>query len=158
MIRDHGSRRKYEHEIYGFNSRMDTLQAVVLSAKLRRLDDWNAARREAAARYESLLDQRRDIFTPRVLEGNEHVWHLYVVNLPDRDQALKELHTAGIGAGIHYPAPIHLTPAFADLGYAKGDFPVAERAARSILSLPIFPEITAEQQEYIVSVLIGAQQ
>ena len=157
MIRDHGSRRKYEHEIYGFNSRMDTLQAVVLSTKLRRLDVWNAARREAAARYEILLAQRQDIFTPRVLEGNEHVWHLYVVNLPNRDQALKELHAAGIGAGIHYPAPIHLTPAFADLGYAEGDFPVAERAARSILSLPIFPEITAEQQEHIVSVLIGAQ-
>ena len=157
MIRDHGSRRKYEHEIYGFNSRMDTLQAVVLSTKLRRLDGWNAARREAAARYESLLAQRQDIFTPRVLEGNEHVWHLYVVNLPNRDQALKELHAAGIGAGIHYPAPIHLTPAFADLGYAEGDFPVAERAARSILSLPIFPEITVEQQEHIVSVLIGAQ-
>ena len=156
MIRDHGSRRKYEHEIYGFNSRMDTLQAVVLSAKLRRLDDWNAARRKAAARYESLLAQRQDIFTPRVLEGNEHVWHLYVVNLPDRDQALKELHAAGISAGIHYPAPIHLIPAFADLGYVEGNFPVAERAARSILSLPIFPEITAEQQEYIISVLIGA--
>jgi dTDP-4-amino-4,6-dideoxygalactose transaminase len=157
MIRDHGSRRKYEHEICGFNSRMDTLQAVVLSAKLRRLAEWNAARRDAASRYDSLLRQRDDIVRPRALEGNEHVWHLYVVSVHDRDRVLKELHAAGIAAGIHYPVPIHLTPAFAGLGYKEGAFPVAERSARSILSLPLFAEITAEQQEYIVSVLINAQ-
>ena len=156
MIRDHGSRRKYEHEICGFNSRMDTLQAVVLSAKLRRLSGWNAARRDAAARYDALLSQRDDVVKPHVLDGNEHVWHLYVVSVDDRDRVVKELHTAGIGAGIHYPVPIHLTPAFAGLGYVEGDFPIAERAARHILSLPIFPEITAEQQEYIASVLISA--
>jgi dTDP-4-amino-4,6-dideoxygalactose transaminase len=156
MLRDHGSRRKYEHEICGLNSRMDTLQAVVLSAKLRRLGDWNAARREAAGCYDSLLSQRDDILRPHVLDGNEHVWHLYVISVQDRNRVLKELHAAGIGAGIHYPVPIHLTPAFAGLGYTEGDFPVAERAARSILSLPIFPEITADQQERIVSVLIAA--
>ena len=157
MMRDHGSRRKYEHEICGFNSRMDTLQAVVLSAKLCRLDGWNAARRDAAARYDSLLSQRDDIVKPRVLDGNEHVWHLYIVSVHDRDRVLKELHAAGIGAGIHYPIPIHLTPAFAGLGYREGAFPVAERAARRILSLPIFPEITMGQQERIVSTLIAAQ-
>ena len=157
MIRDHGSRRKYEHEVRGLNSRMDTLQAVVLSAKLRRLADWNAARRDAAARYDTLLGQREDIVRPRVLDGNEHVWHLYVVSVADRDRVLKELHAVGIGAGIHYPVPIHLTPAFAGLGYAEGAFPVAERAARRILSLPIYAEITAAQQEYVASVLTAGQ-
>jgi len=156
MIRDHGSARKYEHDVLGVNSRLDTLQAVVLSAKLRRLADWNAARRAAAARYDELLSGCDGIVRPRTLEGNEHVWHLYAVRVRDRDRVLKELHAAGIGAGIHYPVPIHLTAAFAELGYTPGAFPVAERTARELLSLPIFPEITAEQQERVVSVLMSA--
>jgi dTDP-4-amino-4,6-dideoxygalactose transaminase len=155
MIRDHGSPRKYEHEVFGFNSRMDALQAVVLSAKLRRLEQWNAARRQAATRYNEMLSGRDDISLPRTLTGNEHVWHLYVVRVPDRDRVIKELHAAGIGAGIHYPIPVHLTSAFAGLGYAEGAFPVAERAAGEILSLPLFPEITQEQQERVVSALIA---
>jgi dTDP-4-amino-4,6-dideoxygalactose transaminase len=153
MLRDHGSSRKYEHELCGVNSRLDTLQAVVLSAKLCRLAGWNAARRNAAARYDALLSDLTDVIRPRTLDGNEHVWHLYVVRVPDRDRVLKELHKAEIGAGIHYPAPIHLTPAFAGLGYPEGAFPNAERAAGQILSLPLFPEITAAQQERVVSVL-----
>ncbi len=155
MIRDHGSARKYEHEVLGVNSRLDTLQAVVLSAKLRRLAGWNAARRAAAAYYDELLSGCDAVVRPRTLEGNEHVWHLYAVRVPDRDRVLKELHAAGIGAGIHYPEPIHLTAAFAGLGYAQGAFPVAERTARDLLSLPIFPEITAAQQERVASVLIS---
>ncbi|MGE5288239.1 MAG: DegT/DnrJ/EryC1/StrS family aminotransferase [Micromonosporaceae bacterium] len=153
MIRDHGSPRKYEHEVPGVNSRLDTLQAVVLSAKLRRLAAWNAARRAAAARYDELLSDCDAVVRPRTLDGNEHVWHLYVVRVPDRDRVLKELHATGIGAGIHYPVPIHLTAAFAGLGYAQGAFPVAERTAGELLSLPLFPEITAAQQERVVSVL-----
>jgi dTDP-4-amino-4,6-dideoxygalactose transaminase len=156
MIRDHGSPAKYRHEVVGVNSRLDTLQAVVLSAKLRRLEAWNAARRAAAARYDEMLSACDAVVRPRTLEGNEHVWHLYVVRVPDRDRVLKELHAAGIGAGIHYPVPIHLTPAFADLGYAEGAFPVAERIARELLSLPMFPEITAAQQERVASTLISA--
>jgi dTDP-4-amino-4,6-dideoxygalactose transaminase len=156
MIRDHGSARKYEHDVLGVNSRLDTLQAVVLSAKLRRLAGWNAARRAAAARYDELLSGCDAVLRPRTLDGNEHVWHLYVVRVPHRDRVLKELHAAGIGAGIHYPVPIHLTAAFAGLGYADGAFPVAERTARELLSLPIFPEITAAQQERVVSVLMAA--
>jgi dTDP-4-amino-4,6-dideoxygalactose transaminase len=156
MIRDHGSARKYEHDVLGVNSRLDTLQAVVLSAKLRRLDGWNAARRAAAARYDELLSGCDAVLRPRTLDGNEHVWHLYVVRVPHRDRVLKELHAAGIGAGIHYPVPIHLTAAFAGLGYADGAFPAAERTARELLSLPIFPEITAAQQERVVSVLMAA--
>jgi dTDP-4-amino-4,6-dideoxygalactose transaminase len=156
IIADHGSPRKYEHEVLGFNSRLDTLQAVVLSAKLRRLAAWNAARRAAAARYDALLSACCDIVVPRTLVGNEHVWHLYVVQVPSRDQVLKELHAASIGAGIHYPVPIHLTAAFADLGYGQGSFPVAERTAGNLLSLPLYAEITAEQQERVVSVLKSA--
>jgi dTDP-4-amino-4,6-dideoxygalactose transaminase len=155
MIRDHGSARKYEHDVLGVNSRLDTVQAVVLSAKLRRLDGWNAARRAAAARYDELLSRCDAVVRPRTLDGNEHVWHLYTVRVTDRDRVLKELHAAGIGAGIHYPVPIHLTGAFAGLGYAPGAFPVAERTARELLSLPIFPEITTEQQQRVVSVLMS---
>jgi dTDP-4-amino-4,6-dideoxygalactose transaminase len=155
MIRDHGSARKYEHEVLGVNSRLDTLQAVVLSAKLRRLAGWNAARRAAAARYDELLSGCDAVVRPRTLDGNEHIWHLYTVRVPQRDRVLKELHAAGIGAGIHYPVPIHLTAAYAGLGYAEGAFPVTERTARDLLSLPIFPEITAEQQERVASVLIS---
>jgi dTDP-4-amino-4,6-dideoxygalactose transaminase len=156
MIRDHGSPRKYEHEVPGVNSRLDTLQAVVLSAKLRRLTAWNAARRVAATRYDRLLSDRDDVVRPRTLDGNEHVWHLYVVRVHDRDRVLKELHAAGIGAGIHYPTPIHLTPAFAWLGYGKGAFPVAERIAHELLTLPLFAEITTRQQERVVSALTAA--
>lgn len=156
MIGNHGSQRKYEHEVFGFNSRLDTLQAVVLSAKLRQLAGWNSARRVAAGRYDELLADLDEVVCPRMLEGNEHVWHLYVVRVPDRDRVLKELHAAGIGAGIHYPAPIHRTSAFAGLGYSDGAFPVTERAATELLSLPLFPEITAGQQERVASVLAKA--
>lgn len=156
MLRDHGSSRKYEHELRGVNSRLDTIQAVVLSAKLRRLADWNAARRDAAARYDALLSDVAGVIRPCTLDGNEHVWHLYVVRVRDRDRVLKELHTAEIRAGIHYPVPIHLMPAFAGLGYSAGAFPNAERAAGQILSLPLFPGITAAQQERVASVLSAA--
>ncbi len=156
MIRDHGSRHKYEHEVIGLNSRLDTLQAVVLSAKLRRLAGWNAARQAAAERYNALLSHVEEVIRPCVLDSNEHVWHVYVVRVPDRDRVIKELHAAGIGAGIHYPVPIHLSPAFARLGYAEGAFPVAEQVAHEILSLPLFPEITPAQQERVVSVLVAA--
>jgi dTDP-4-amino-4,6-dideoxygalactose transaminase len=156
MIRDHGTERKYQHQVLGVNSRLDTLQAVVLSAKLRHLAAWNAARRHAAARYDSLLSGFSQVVLPPTLEANEHVWHLYVVRVPDRDRVLKELHAAGIGAGIHYPHPIHLTPAFATPRYPQGAFPVAERVCPQLLSLPIFAEITAEQQEQVVSVLAAA--
>jgi dTDP-4-amino-4,6-dideoxygalactose transaminase len=156
VIRNHGSARKYEHQVAGVNSRLDTLQAVVLSAKLRRLAGWNEARRAAALRYETLLAGLDEVIRPQTLKGNEHVWHLYVVRVPDRDRVLKELQAAGIGAGIHYPVPIHLTEAFAGLGYPEGAFPVAERAARELLSLPLFAEITAGQQEQVARALKSA--
>jgi dTDP-4-amino-4,6-dideoxygalactose transaminase len=156
MIRDHGSARKYEHEIFGFNSRMDALQAVVLSAKLRRLEKWNEGRRAAADRYDELLAGVPGVTLPRTLSGNDHVWHLYVVRVPDRDRVLLELQAAGIGAGIHYPVPVHLTTAYTGLGYSQGAFPITERVTREIISLPLFAEITPEQQERVASALIAA--
>ncbi|MEU5696790.1 DegT/DnrJ/EryC1/StrS family aminotransferase [Actinosynnema sp. NPDC020468] len=156
LLREHGSPRKYEHSVLGFNSRLDTLQAVVLSAKLRRLEGWNAARRAAAERYTELLASVPDVVVPVVLEGNLPVWHLYVVQVPERDRVLAALHAAGVGAGIHYPTPVHLTGAFESLGHAPGDFPVAEAVAGGILSLPLFPEITPAQQERVVSALAEA--
>ena len=149
----HGSPTKYVHDVIGMNSRLDTIQAVVLRAKLARLEKWNHQRREAAERYEQLLGGHPGVRTPRVAEGNEDVWHLYVVRVAERDRVLTALTEAGVGAGIHYPTPLHLTRAYADLGYGPGSFPVAERAATEILSLPMFPHLTAEQQEHVGDVL-----
>ena len=153
MLANHGGLAKYEHQVIGCNSRLDGLQAVVLRAKLARLAAGNAARRAAAARYDALLGSL-DVVRPAVLPGNEPVWHLYVIQVPARrDEVLATLNRAGIGAGIHYPVPVHLTPAFAGLGYRPGDFPHAEAAAQRILSLPLFPQIRAEQQERVVEAL-----
>ncbi len=132
------------------NSRLDTIQAVVLKAKLARLPEWNERRRAAAARYGELLADVPGVRTPASAPGNVDVWHLYVVRVPNRDAVLHALHEAGIGAGIHYPYPLHLTRAYAGLGYQRGDFPVSERAADEILSLPLFPHITDDQQQRVV--------
>ena len=155
-LRNHGSRARYEHPTLGFNSRLDTFQAVVLRAKLARLDDWNAARRRAAARYDELLAGLLGVRLPTTDVGNEHVWHLYVVRVSERDRCLAALAAAGIPAAIHYPTPIHLTGAFAGLGYGPGDFPVAEAAADEILSLPMHPHLTAPQQERVAEALAAA--
>lgn len=152
-IAAHGSRVKYQHEVIGVNSRLDAVQAVVLSAKLERLTDWNELRRTAAERYGQLLAGIPGLDLPEQAPGNLDVWHLYVVQVEERDRVLGELNAAGIGAGIHYPVPVHLTAAFANLGYGPGSFPVAERAAGRILSLPIFPHISQEQQSFVAKVL-----
>jgi dTDP-4-amino-4,6-dideoxygalactose transaminase len=152
----HGSSVKYVHDRAGVNSRLDAVQAAVLRAKLRRLDGWNAARRAAAARYAELLAGVPGIRLPRVRPGNEDVWHLYVVQVDERDRVLAELGLAGIGAAIHYPTPLHLTNAYAGRGYRAGEFPVAEGAAGRILSLPMFPHLTARQQELVVAALLPA--
>lgn len=152
-LRNHGSEAKYEHSTAGFNSRLDTLQAIVLTAKLKRLAGWNAKRQAAAARYDELLDGIPDVERPVSAPGNEHVWHLYVVRVPDAARAHARLGAIGIGAGRHYPIPIHLHKAFELLGYRRGQFPVAEEAADRILSLPIYPHITLDQQETVVNAL-----
>ena len=152
-LRNYGSEVKYHHPELGFNSRLDTLQAVVLRAKLRRLAGWNEARRKAARRYDELLADLGAVTRPQTLPGNEHIYHLYVVRVPKRDEVVKKLNADGIGAQIHYPVPIHLQGAFTFLGHREGSFPVAEQAAREIVSLPMFPEITAEQQRRVVESL-----
>jgi dTDP-4-amino-4,6-dideoxygalactose transaminase len=153
LLRAHGSPSKYVHEVVGWNSRLDTLQAVVLRAKLRRLGWWNSLRREAADRYDELLGDIDEVVLPATLDGNEHVWHLYVVRVRDRDAVAERLREAGVGSGIHYPMPIHRTAAFAPLGYGAGAFPVSEALAGEILSLPMYPGITVEQQERVAEVL-----
>jgi dTDP-4-amino-4,6-dideoxygalactose transaminase len=150
LLSQHGSAAKYVHSTLGFNSRLDTLQAVVLHAKLRRLAAWNTERAEAAQYYSSLLSDV--VQTPSVLPGNTHVWHLYVIRVPDRDHVHDTMRAAGVGAAIHYPTPLHKTAPFA----TAESFPNAELVAAEILSLPIFPGITRPQQDRVVEVLIGA--
>jgi dTDP-4-amino-4,6-dideoxygalactose transaminase len=156
LLGAHGSPAKYQHTNFGFNSRLDTLQAVVLRAKLRRLSAWNDERRAAAARYGELLGGVPGLSLPVTLPGNEHVWHVYVVRVRDRDDVLRHLRDEGIGAGVHYPTPVHLTPAMAEFGSGKGSMPVSERAAGEILSLPIYPGITTDQQERVADVVRSA--
>ena len=152
-LRNYGSEVKYHHPELGFNSRLDTFQAVVLLAKLGRLAAWNDARRQAARRYDELLRALPAVTLPETLPGNEHVWHLYVIRVPRRDEVLRQLNAAGIGAGIHYPIPIHLQGAFRHLGQGPGSFPVTEKASAEILSLPLYPQITADQQQRVVDEL-----
>jgi len=154
LLGAHGSPRKYDHPVLGFNSRLDTLQAVVLGAKLAHLDRWNEQRRVAAARYDALLADL-PLTPPVVAPGNEPVWHLYVIQVERRDEILAHLAAQGIGAGIHYPTPIHLTGAFGHLG-KTGDHPHAERIAERILSLPLHPHITLEQQQRVTTALDDA--
>jgi dTDP-4-amino-4,6-dideoxygalactose transaminase len=152
-LRNYGSEVKYVHPEIGFNSRLDALQAVVLRAKLEHLAAWNAARARAARRYDERLAALPSVRRPATRPGNDHAWHVYVVRVPRRDVVLERLHAAGIAAGVHYPVPIHLQGAFTQLGHRRGAFPVAEAAAGEVLSLPLFPEITAEQQARVVAEL-----
>jgi dTDP-4-amino-4,6-dideoxygalactose transaminase len=156
---NHGSDAKYFHSDVGCNSRLDTIQAVVLRAKLSRLQRWNAARRDAAGQYHELLhplEEQGLLVRPRAEPENVHVWHLYVVRVPYRDEVLHSLQARGIGAGVHYPIPVHLQSAFRALGHEMGDFPVAERLAQESLSLPIYPGVSVEAQERVVDELTEA--
>ncbi|MFB8146056.1 DegT/DnrJ/EryC1/StrS family aminotransferase [Microbacterium sp. NPDC056003] len=152
-LRNHGGIARYEHSVVGRNSRLDGIQAAVLSAKLEHLDEWNQLRRDAAARYGDLLGGDERVRLPLVADGNEHVYHLYVVRVSDRDRVLAGMAEAGVGVGIHYPKPIHLLPAFGFLGQGEGRYPQAERFATEIVSLPMYPGITADDQEYVVHTL-----
>jgi dTDP-4-amino-4,6-dideoxygalactose transaminase len=152
-LANHGGMRKYEHLEVGMNSRLDTLQAVVLRAKLAMLDEWNAERRRLAERYDSMvraLAHADRVETPGTAAGNEHVFHQYVVRVPDRDRMIRALNAAGIGVGVHYPRPIHQLPAFTEWAAPLGAFPVAESAAPQLMSLPIYPGLTEVQQDIVV--------
>ncbi len=152
LIHNYGQREKYVHVVKGFNHRLDTLQAAVLRVKLRHLDEWNAARRRCASLYSQLLGQL-DTTTPATEPSAEHVWHLYVIRVGRRDELRSFLGERGIDTGIHYPLPIHLQPAFADLGYARGRFPVTERLVDEVLSLPMFPELEDAQIHAVVAAI-----
>jgi dTDP-4-amino-4,6-dideoxygalactose transaminase len=144
MMRNYGQRKKYDHVYLAWNRRLDTLQAAVLRAKLPHLDDWNAARRLHASVYDELLTDA-GLQLPGVMVGNEHVFHLYVVQSERRDQLARHLESQGIHTGIHYPIPIHLQEAYHDRGAGRGTFPVSEAAAPRLLSLPMYPELTEQQ-------------
>jgi dTDP-4-amino-4,6-dideoxygalactose transaminase len=152
LLRDHGRITKYEHKVEGLNARLDALQAAVLSVKLRHLEGWTEARRRFAARYDELL-AGTDIrpLVPR--SDTRHVYHLYVVRVPDRQNLLPLLAERGVGVGVHYPIPLHLQPAYARLGLGEGSFPAAEALARDVVSLPIYAEMDEDAPEYVVSVL-----
>lgn len=155
-IRNHGGTARYQHDRYGFNARMDGIQGAVLGVKLPHLDRWNDDRRRAATRYLELLKDVSAVDPPVVAPGSDPVWHLFVVQVDDREAVAAALSERGIVTGIHYPTPVHLTPAFRDLGYGSGDFKVAEAAAPRLLSLPMFPGITDDQIERVVSALAAA--
>jgi len=150
MLRDHGQVRKYHHEVEGYNGRLDAIQASILLIKLKYLDEWTERRRTAAFRYAELLDScQREITLPYQPAWARGVYHLFVVRVRNREHLMRQLSLAGIGTGIHYPIPLHLQRAYHHLGYSDGDFPVSERLSDQVLSLPMGPELTAEQQERV---------
>jgi len=152
MLRDHGQNRKYYHEVEGYNGRLDSIQAGILTVKLKHLPEWLTGRREAAARYRKLFAEAGvPELAPFEPGWAKTVYHLYVVRVPDREGLMLHLAEAGISTGIHYPVALHLQKAYAGLGYQAGDFPVAEKAAAEIVSLPMFPQLTGEQQLRVVA-------
>jgi dTDP-4-amino-4,6-dideoxygalactose transaminase len=152
LLRHHGSRQKYLHEILGYNSRLDAIQAAILSVKLKYLDLWNKQRRKKAAYYNQLLADL-PLKTPSEDSKAEHVYHLYVIRTPVREKIKQALLENGIASGIYYPQPLHLQKAYAQLGYKPGDFPEAEKASQEVLALPLYPELTLEAIEEIVAVI-----
>ncbi|MCB8943134.1 MAG: DegT/DnrJ/EryC1/StrS family aminotransferase [Ardenticatenaceae bacterium] len=154
MLRDHGQSEKYIHaRADGWNSRLDTMQCAVLSAKLKRLDGWNNQRRQVAAWYREELADVEQVVLPVEPNGRHHVYHLFVVRVPDREKARQQLTAKGIGVGLHYPIPLHQQPAYAEAAWQTGDFPETETAAAHILSLPMFPHMTRDQVQYVCKML-----
>jgi dTDP-4-amino-4,6-dideoxygalactose transaminase len=158
LLRAHGAKRKYYHDRVGVNSRLDSLQAAILRVKFRYLDDWAAARRANAGRYDGLFDEaglreNGQVTVPSVGAGQHHVFNQYVIRAERRDDLRAHLSGCGIGTEIYYPVPMHLQTCFAELGYTKGDFVEAEKAADEALAIPIYPELTEEDQAYVVSAI-----
>jgi len=149
MIRDHGQAQKYFHDMEGYNGRLDAIQAGVLRIKLKRLKVWNQARRENAKAYNELLSHINGVTIPFEPDFSQAVYHLYVILVDDRDGLQNFLADKGIASGLHYPMPLHLQKAYAHLGHKEGDFPVTENVSKRLLSLPMFPELTRDQIEYV---------
>lgn len=154
-LRLHGGAKQYHHEEVGTNSRLDTIQAAVLLAKLPHLEAWSAGRRERAARYTEAFAGHSDIVPPATDAANEHIFHQYTIRAPRRDQLAASLRAAGIGCAVYYPVGLHLQPCFAHLGYRPGALPATEEAMRSVLSLPVYPELTDAQQDAVIAGVTG---
>ncbi len=153
MLRDWGQEQRYHHVLKGFNYRMDAIQGAILRIKLQHLDAWTEARRSHARRYSSLLAGATQLTTPVEAADRRHVYHVYAIRSPDRDALQRVLTAEGIPSGLHYPVPVHLQKAHADLGHRAGDFPVSEAAAREVLSLPIYPEMPAAHVDQVAAAL-----
>jgi dTDP-4-amino-4,6-dideoxygalactose transaminase len=151
-LRDHAQEQRYHHNELGFNYRMDAMQGAILGIKLKHLAGWTEGRRRVAERYHDLL-AGLPLQLPTEAAGRYHVWHLFVALHPERDRIRRELEARGVQTGLHYPIPLHLQKAYAQLGYGGGDFPVSERVGRECLSLPMFAELTEEQQDLVVAAL-----
>jgi len=155
MLRDHGQEQKYSHRMIGWNARMDGIQGAVLGVKLRHLDAWNESRRANARAYVEALSGAAGVVSPAEAPGRRHVYHVFAVRVPSRDEVIEKLRACEIGCGIHYPVPVHLQEAYRGLGLEKGSFPVAERCAREFLSLPMFPELTSEQIAFVAREILS---
>jgi dTDP-4-amino-4,6-dideoxygalactose transaminase len=156
MLRDWGGEKKYQHVLKGYNMRLETLQAAVLRVKLRHLEAWTEGRRAAAARYNALF-AKTAVAVPTAPPNVRHVYHIYATRSPCRETWQGKLQARGIATGIHYPTPVHLLPAYADLGYEAGAFPNAEQASNEVLSLPMYPELTSQMQAEIAEAVIALQ-
>jgi dTDP-4-amino-4,6-dideoxygalactose transaminase len=160
-LRNHGSKQRYYHEEVGWNSRLDAVQAAVLRVKMKYIDEWNARRRELGANYDRLFTQAGlagkssagPLQLPFIATQGHHIFHQYVVRARRRDDLRRHLTERGVGTEIYYPSPLHLQKSYTFLGYAEGDFPESERASREVLALPIFPELTAEEQAAVVEAI-----
>jgi dTDP-4-amino-4,6-dideoxygalactose transaminase len=153
LLRDHGQAKKYYHDVEGYNGRLDSIQCAFLQAKLPQLDGWNTRRREHATDYDLLLAGEPSVITPFEPEWSRGVFHLYVVRVAERDAFIEHLKAADIGTGIHYPIPLHLQKAYASMAYGNGAFPVAERASREVVSLPMFPQLTPAQRRRVADAI-----
>jgi dTDP-4-amino-4,6-dideoxygalactose transaminase len=163
MLRQHGMRRRYYHDEIGWNTRMDGFQGAILGVKLKYIDGWNQARRAVAKRYHALFHAAslveagpypaHGVVLPHEVHGSHHVWHQYVIRTPRRDELRAFLTARKIGSEIYYPVPLHLQEALKSLGYSEGSFPEAERAAREVLALPIFPELREDEQQTVVAAI-----
>jgi len=150
LLRVHGARQRYYHDVMGINSRLDAIQAAVLNVKIGHLPEWNEERRRRAAYYSEGLSGIDEVTVPHITDGNTHIFHQYVIRVPRRNELKAFLHESGIGCEIYYPVPLHMQKCFSFLGYREGDLPEVERAALETLALPVYPEIPREQQDYVI--------